>query len=289
MQVSLGRLDYPTGDLLDVEIVERKGLGHPDTICDETAEKPSLALSRRYLAECGGVLHHNVDKALLVGGAVRVEFGGGQILNPMELFLAGRAATSVNEKELEMDEIARDVVRKWFARNIPTIDLQRHLVVHSLVRPGSAEFGELFGRRSAEGRLANDTSCGAGYAPLSRLEGIVYAVEHALCAAAEAELHPEIGKDIKVMGVRRGKRIELTVACAIIGRFVDSLSSYLQAKSAIAEIARQTAARYGAKSVAIEVNKATTSPSPASTLQSQVCRPKAAMTARRAVAIESMD
>jgi S-adenosylmethionine synthetase len=128
----------------DVEIVERKGLGHPDTICDEIAEKLSLALSRRYLAECGEVLHHNVDKALLVGGAVRVKYGGGQILKPIELFLAGRAATSVNEKELEMDEIARDVVRKWFTRNIPTIDLQRHLVVHSLVRPGSAELGELY-------------------------------------------------------------------------------------------------------------------------------------------------
>ncbi|WP_292534166.1 methionine adenosyltransferase [Methylocystis sp.] len=57
-------IDHPSGDLLDFEIVERKGLGHPDTICDEIAEQMSLALSRLYLLECGEVLHHNVDKAL---------------------------------------------------------------------------------------------------------------------------------------------------------------------------------------------------------------------------------
>ena len=38
-----------------VEIVERKGLGHPDTICDALAENFSRNLCREYRARCGEI------------------------------------------------------------------------------------------------------------------------------------------------------------------------------------------------------------------------------------------
>ena len=59
------------------EYVERKGLGHPDTICDRVMEAASVALCREYLDVCGRVLHHNVDKGLLVAGQSSPGFGGG--------------------------------------------------------------------------------------------------------------------------------------------------------------------------------------------------------------------
>ena len=49
-----------------IEIVERKGLGHPDTICDLVMERISVALSNAYLERFGRILHHNCDKGLLV-------------------------------------------------------------------------------------------------------------------------------------------------------------------------------------------------------------------------------
>ncbi len=52
----------------DVEVVERKGAGHPDTICDALAETLSRNLCREYQSRFGYILHHNVDKALLCGG-----------------------------------------------------------------------------------------------------------------------------------------------------------------------------------------------------------------------------
>ena len=52
----------------DVEIVEKKGWGHPDTICDAIAEETSRQLSQMYLKKFRHVLHHNVDKALLIAG-----------------------------------------------------------------------------------------------------------------------------------------------------------------------------------------------------------------------------
>lgn len=54
-----------------MEIVERKGTGHPDTICDALAENLSAALRRFWLEMIGAVPHYNVDKVLLRGGAAR--------------------------------------------------------------------------------------------------------------------------------------------------------------------------------------------------------------------------
>lgn len=74
-----------------LEIVERKGLGHPDTTCDALAEQLSVSLSRWYYERFGMILHHNVDKALLWGGSARPAFDGGEVTAPMEIYLAGRA------------------------------------------------------------------------------------------------------------------------------------------------------------------------------------------------------
>ena len=58
------------------EFVERKGVGHPDTICDRAAEELSIALSEYYMERYGRILHHNVDKCVLAGGQSKVYFGG---------------------------------------------------------------------------------------------------------------------------------------------------------------------------------------------------------------------
>jgi S-adenosylmethionine synthetase len=58
----------PTVAEAEVEIVERKGLGHPDTLCDAAMEHISQALSEAYLERFGAILHHNCDKGLLVAG-----------------------------------------------------------------------------------------------------------------------------------------------------------------------------------------------------------------------------
>jgi hypothetical protein len=60
----------------DVELVERKGIGHPDTICDGVAEAFARRLCRFYLDRFGVILHQNVDKALLRAGVAA--FGGGE-------------------------------------------------------------------------------------------------------------------------------------------------------------------------------------------------------------------
>ena len=90
-QITITQREGMTHASQPVEIVERKGIGHPDTICDALAEEFSRALCQFYLEQFGFVMHHNVDKVLLWGGTSQPHFGGGMVTAPIEIFMAGRA------------------------------------------------------------------------------------------------------------------------------------------------------------------------------------------------------
>jgi len=188
-----------------VEMVERKGKGHPDTICDALADELSNILSRFYVQRFGFILHHNVDKALLCGGVARAVFGGGEVLKPIEIYLAGRAAEEFEGVSIPVRDLVIEGARQWLTRNLHALDSERHVLLHCLIRPSSRDLADLYLRGRTVGTpLANDTSTGVGYAPLDVLETIVLNVERHLNSPAVKESHPEIGEDVKVMGVRDG-------------------------------------------------------------------------------------
>lgn len=255
MPIEVSLLAAPSPAQLPIEIVERKGLGHPDTICDAVAEALSVALSRYYLDRFGAILHHNVDKALLRGGAARPCFGGGALSEPIELYLAGRATASVGAQRLPLDELVVGTARDWLRRNVRHLDPERDVRIHNLLRPTSSDLAGLF-RRRGRAPLANDTSFGVGYAPLDALERVVLAVEQALRAAATRTAHPYIGEDVKVMGVRADGAMRLTVACALVSRYVAGLADYREKKDAIARVARAAGREAAGVEVEVAVNTA---------------------------------
>lgn len=257
MQLVVAPLDAAPVDTRPVEIVERKGLGHPDSICDALAEELSMGLSRFYLEHAGAILHHNVDKVLLFGGASQVRFGGGRVLEPIEIYLCGRATAHCEGTPVPIAEIALEGSRRWLRAHLHALDPQAHVVVHPLVRPGSPDLVELFQRQRAAGAwLANDTSIGVGYAPLSELERVVLNVERALNLSEEKALHPETGEDLKVMGVRRGDDIQLTLACAFVDRHVSDTGEYAELKAALGARATELARGHTQRRVRVEVNAA---------------------------------
>ncbi|MHA2062516.1 MAG: methionine adenosyltransferase, partial [Candidatus Sifarchaeia archaeon] len=89
-----------------VEIVERKGLGHPDNMCDAIMDQISVKLSQEYLTKFGVILHHNIDKALLAAGEVKHAFGGGHVIKPMRLIIGDRATARYGGEVIPVDEIA---------------------------------------------------------------------------------------------------------------------------------------------------------------------------------------
>jgi len=241
-----------------VEIVERKGTGHPDTICDNLAEELSAALCKLYLEEFGFVQHHNVDKALLVGGVAEPKFGGGEIITPIEIYLVGRAIKEKDGKPLPVDELAIEVAKDWLRKNIKNLDADKHVIITPKIRPGSKDLVELFERFAKKGEvpLANDTSFAVGYAPFDDLERVVYNTERYLNSEEFKKEHPYLGEDIKVMGVRLGDKIRITIAAAFVDKFVSDVNDYLDKKELIRQKALENAAKYTDKEVEIFINTA---------------------------------
>ena len=223
-----------------VEVVERKGLGHPDSICDGVAEHVCVRLCRHYLDRFGVVLHHNVDKVLLCGGAARAGFGGGEVLEPIEIYLAGRATAQHEGTSIPVHDIAVDACREWLSVHLRGLDVGRDVRIVSRLRPGSTDLAQLFARGTGV-PLSNDTSCGAGFAPFTDLERTVLAVERTINSPETKSAHPEIGEDIKVMGIRHDNRIQLTISCAFVGRFVSSLDDYIGKRAAAGVLAVEAA------------------------------------------------
>jgi S-adenosylmethionine synthetase len=217
----------------DVEIVERKGIGHPDTICDAVMEEVSRALSREYLKSFGTILHHNCDKALLAAGTVEIGFGHGRVLEPMRLVMGDRATTEAAGKRVPVSEIAIDAARSWFRSHLRHVDTEKHVRYQVELRPGSTELRDAFSRASRP--VANDTSAAVGYAPLSETERMVLETERYLNGSDFKNRFPDTGEDVKVMGIRRHSHLELILAMPLLAEHVDSEHRYFTRKEAIRE------------------------------------------------------
>jgi S-adenosylmethionine synthetase len=226
-----------------VEIVERKGTGHPDQMCDSIMEAISVALSREYLSEFGTILHHNIDKGLLAAGRVEKRFGGGRVIRPMELIIGDRATFSVAGRELPVNEIAVGAARVWLQANLRHVDPVKHVRYRSVLAPGSAELADIFARPGAV-RAANDTSAAVGYYPLSPAERAVLGMERMLNGSEFKESFPETGEDIKVMGARRGKMLDLTVAMPLLAPLIESEQHYFERKEKLHAEMRNFAERF---------------------------------------------
>lgn len=255
MTVEVILLQGLSPDAMPFEIVERKGLGHPDAICDALAETVSRSLSRYYLERCGMVLHHNVDKALLCGGAARPAFGGGELIEPIEIHLAGRATRHFDGVEVPVDDLAIKSCRGWIREHLPELDPERDVRIVPHIRPTSSDLANLFLRDRAT-PLANDTSFGVGFAPLDALERTVLAVAQLLNAPTIRHAHPAIGADVKVMGARCSGEMRLTVACALVGRHVADLNDYWHKKSHIYSLALEAAQGVSSVPIGVSVNTA---------------------------------
>ncbi|MCD6431628.1 methionine adenosyltransferase [Candidatus Bathyarchaeota archaeon] len=217
-----------------LEIVERKGLGHPDSMCDAIMEQLSVRLSKEYLERAGSVLHHNVDKSLLVAGEAEPRFGGGVVKQPMLLVFGDRATSEINGVKLDVEEIAIDVAKKWFKENMRFIDPEKHVKYQVELKPGSVGLVDIF-KRKGEVLGANDTSAAVGYAPLTRTEKIVLGIERFLNSREFKNRFPESGEDIKVMGYRSNNSLNLTISMAFVDRFVNSEEEYFEKKVKITD------------------------------------------------------
>lgn len=236
------------------EIVERKGLGHPDSICDAVMEEAARTVVREYLGRFGRVLHFNLDKALLSAGAATPRFGGGTVDEPMLFVYGDRAVHEHEGLRIPLAEIVEHTARRWLKSHLPTLDPAKHVVFQCELRRGSPELSRLYA--SPEAAAANDTSTGVGFAPLTETERLVIEAEQYLNGTPFKSRFPETGQDVKVMGVRHDASLKLTIALAFIDRRLRDEATYLRRKEEVkADVTRHLEARLEqVQALAIRVN-----------------------------------
>ena len=244
-------------EMQKVELVERKGIGHPDSIADGIAEAVSRALSREYIKRYGIILHHNTDQVEVVGGKAYPQFGGGEVIKPIYILLSGRAVELVDREIFPVHEVAIKAARDYLRKAVRHLDLEHHVIIDSRIGQGSVDLVGVFNKAKENPiPLANDTSFGVGYAPLSETERIVYETEKLLNSDEFKKKYPAVGEDIKVMGLRKGDEIDITIAAAIVDSEVQTPDDYMTVKEAIYEAARGVAEAHTERKVNVYVNTA---------------------------------
>ncbi|MFE0764571.1 methionine adenosyltransferase [Streptomyces smyrnaeus] len=197
-------------------IVERKGLGHPDTLADHLAERLSRAYSRYTVRHFGAVLHHNFDKLALLGGASEVRYAGGAMTAPVRVLVNGRAAPMCGGERIPVTEVVEAEIRAFFAERLPEIsdhlDIVFNITSNSspgavLTDDGVSDRTRWFNPRSIDDlrerriRLSNDTSLVTGWAPENRFESFVRElVDHFSGDSDFTRAHSWCGSDVKLMG-----------------------------------------------------------------------------------------
>jgi len=221
-----------------LEIVERKGLGHPDSICDAILDRVSVDLSKEYLKKFGAIMHHNADKSLLVAGEVDTKFGGGRVKQPMLLIFGDRATDEVEGVRVPVKEIAIQAAKNWIKENLRFVDPEKHMRYQVELKPGSAALTDIF-KRAGKVLSANDTSAAVGYAPMTPTEQLVLNAERFLNSKKFKKELPVVGEDVKVMAFRKNNEVSLTVGAAFVDRFVKSEDDYFRKKEEVLEELRK--------------------------------------------------
>ncbi|MGW2710405.1 methionine adenosyltransferase [Streptomyces sp. NPDC001356] len=247
--------------LTGVEVVERKGAGHPDTLADGVAEAISRAYSRYCLDEFGAILHHNTDKTSLLGGAADVRFGHGELTAPVQVLVNGRITAALGDRPIPVADIVTTAARDYLASALPLLDTARWVDVRPRLTqassPGAVSAPDTAEREASRQRwfaprslddlaerhrmFSNDSSAGVAYWPLGIGEQLAVGIEAHLTAEAFRTAHPYYGTDIKIMAVRHGARVQLTACVPQIARETPDLDTYIarraQARNLIADLA----------------------------------------------------
>ncbi|VVB53498.1 S-adenosylmethionine synthase [uncultured archaeon] len=234
-----------------VELVERKGIGHPDSICDGIAENVSRALSREYLARFGTIMHHNTDQVELVGGRNEVKWGGGRMMKPIYILLGGRATSKVDGTLVPTGEIAIEAARNYLKENIKELDANNHVIIDQKIGEGSSDLQNVFKRKGTP--KSNDTSFGCGFAPFSLTEQLTLEVAEYINGDLKIKAS---GTDVKVMGVRCDDKITLTIANAFIDKYLKDVDAYVEAKTSMREKILDFIATKTDKDVEVDINTA---------------------------------
>ncbi|SDT83348.1 methionine adenosyltransferase [Streptomyces sp. TLI_053] len=246
------------------EVVERKGIGHPDTMADLIAEQFSYLYSSYCRTAFGQVLNHAVDKVTLIGASTKVRLGGFTVIEPAEILLIGKITPGVASERVPVHDLLRTAVDQVVRFSLPDDEILRHtnLVVRNTFSSAvdRPENFYLPDSRTQAHRIgteelgANDTVFCTGSAGRSPLEELVLRLELAVTAPAARSAWSSVGTDVKVMAVRCGDDVDVTMCVPVDPRAVTERADYEKALGVVTEALTEVVAGSGFPVARLHVN-----------------------------------
>ncbi len=227
--------DFRDPSTFPIEIVERKGVGHPDSLADALANEVSVAFSQHCLKRFGIVLHHNVDKLYIGAGNFRTDFGSCERLQSIQVFTNGRISNRFGNEEIDIASLQREAVERYLFRVLPSLGTE-----DIVIAPNATQFHRNEHRFAPRDRSdvpdatsprANDTSLCVSHWPPTVSESLAYRLERYFWNAEDGFAVPrfeEIGQDIKVFVLREERRIEALLSVPTLSRHTSSFRHYLE-------------------------------------------------------------
>lgn len=213
------------------EVVERKGIGHPDTVADALAEKVSIEYSKYCFEKFGAVLHHNVDKLSVLGGLVDIDWGKGEMVKPIRILVNGRMSASFNNEPIPIKDIYTKAIKEQLGKCLPSLDVNKWLKIidestSSSKNPRWFNPLSLSDVPDSSKTFANDTSVVVSYWPLTVSEKVTLNLESFFYDKQGKPKYKEYGQDIKVMTVRRDNAFTITMCVPFFAKYVTSSENY---------------------------------------------------------------
>jgi S-adenosylmethionine synthetase len=190
-----------------------------------------------------------------VGGESAPKFGGGKVIKPITILVAGRAVSEYTHRGVKqtipVGEIADNAVRSFLKGTIRNINIDKDVEVQFRIRNPSSDLSYL-----SERGIANDTSIGVGFAPFSETERITLEIERFLNLDGTKKIFPEIGEDIKVMALRKGRDLDVTVAMAMVDKYIPDKSHYISVIQQVHEKLLDVFSKGTSLNLSIKINNA---------------------------------
>jgi len=213
------------------EVVERKGVGHPDTLADGLAEAVSIAYSQYCLKQFGAILHHNVDKTNITGGLVDIDFGRGIMTEKAKVIVNGRMSTDYAGHPIDVEGIQSKAVVEYLNKVLPHFDTDKWLEFISSSVPyshnpywyhprGIQDLPEIIYPK------CNDTATCVGYWPLTLGDNLALYLEGWFYTEGGKPKFNYIGQDIKCMVVINGNDIKITMNIPFISTQTPDVEFY---------------------------------------------------------------
>jgi len=243
----------------ELEVVERKGVGHPDTLADGIAEKISVDYSRYCLEHFGVVLHHNVDKVCTMGGLIKIhDWGKAEMVEPFRILVNGRISPAFAGKRIPLKDIFKKSINTQLKKTLPHLDIDKWVKIIDESTSYSKNprwFNPLSLDDLPESTkaYANDTSTTVGYWPLTPAEELTLKMEGFFYEGDRNPKFDFIGHDIKVMTVRRKNHFDITLCVPFIVNLTPNYDFYKEHVDSITKSLRQLAKSYLGKKYDVSV------------------------------------